>query len=331
MGRSVLLTTLAVAVLAPAAAAKRGDIYFETVRYAHNNLDAIHLMRIEAGTNAVSTVSSSTALPSVGQAMFARSDGTVLLSDGTGNAAVDSDTGQVRRLSFHAPGQHIDRINVPIALGFRSSGGADFVLAGSGIFSSGAGLSGKLRLLRGSVREGRPAGHIAGVTRRLVDRDGSIIGEVNTSSPGGRSVFTRFQRFDPRTRATRTIVDAQPIRSGGTNQVWGTLPGGGIVVATGRPQRTVFYVAKPRPGRWSVHRFAPPWKRPVDDGGLTITGLPGGDILILRQTTVDNGGFVLDEGIQILRMAPGGRMTTLYDLPPSADGDHALGVLAVQP
>ena len=27
--------------------------------------------------------------------------------------------------------------------------------------------------------------------------------------------------------------------------------------ATGRPQHTVLYVAKPRRGRWALHRFAP--------------------------------------------------------------------------
>ena len=192
-------------------------------------------------------------------------------------------------------GQRLGIGNVPIALGFRRSGGADYELPGQGIFASGPSLGGRLRLIPGSLRAGRPSGHIAGVIRQLAARDGSIIGEVTTSSAGGSHVFTRFQRFDPRTRTTTTIVNGPPIRTQAVHEAWGTLPGGGIVVATGRPQHTVLYVAKPRRGRWALHRFAPPWRRPVDDGGIAITGLPGGDIAIVRQTTADNGGVVLDQ------------------------------------
>src|SRR5438477_9023543 len=159
-----------------------------------------------AGSGTPTTVASSTSLPSLGEALFARGDGTVLISDGGGSAAV-SPGGSFHKLSFRGPG--VRRGDVPIALGFLRSGGAAYAVRGTGIFASGRGLGGRLRLMRGSRRALSPKGKIAGVVRQLVASDGSIISEVHYGI--GRIVSVRFERYDPRNGRTTTIVQGGPI------------------------------------------------------------------------------------------------------------------------
>jgi hypothetical protein len=326
MGARFAAAALGALALIPAASAVGSDIYFQTSHFANGGYDSIKVLRFDLPTRTLSTVVDDTRLPM--QNIFARADGTLLLAD-PNKVAVVSPAGAVRRLHFRVPGVRLTS-EPPRAAGFLPSGGAAYGITGAGIYRAGPGLDGRLRLLRGSRAAERPTGHIAAVVAERVVRDGSVIGQVQTVSPGGRFALTRFQRFDPRTGTTRVVVSQHTIMHRMQGSVWGTLPAGGIVVATGNNQNTVFWTAKPRAGRWAVHRFGPAWQRPVDDGAIAVAGLPGGDLVVVRAPTADNGGFVLDEGLQILRIAPGGARTVLYDVPPRADADSFVGGLTVQ-
>jgi hypothetical protein len=138
----VLAVALA-AALAPVAHASRGDIYIETDHYAVDDFDAVHLLRIDPQSGAVSTVASSTKLPAYGPPTFVRADGTVLMADLNRGVAVDP-SGQVRTLAFSLPGHRFGLASQPVALGFLPSGRTAYGVAGEGVYSAGSSLDGRL-------------------------------------------------------------------------------------------------------------------------------------------------------------------------------------------